>query len=572
MMRKLLSSRFAWFLFLVVLVLLNYILSGVSLRVDLTSDKRYTLSAPTRQMLQALSEPIDVTVFLEGELPAGFRQLSNRTREMLEEFTLISGYKVHFRFEHPGKDLPDSLRFYLIDSLQQLGIHATNAKAQTKEGEEQQLVYPGALISYKNRVIGVDFLQGQNMLGGLESLHKAETLLEYKLASSIRQIIRDTIPLIGYLAGNGEPLDNTVYDLIEKTLRPNYAFRILPINDVQVIPDIFQVLLIVKPKERFTDEQKLKLDQYVMHGGQIIWAVDQLYASLDSLQRSEGSFIAFDMGLNLEDQFFRYGLRINQDLVQDVQCDQIPSVIGSTGGKPQIQMLPWPYFPILGNASAHPISGNLDYVLTQFPQSIDTVDAPGIRKTVLLSSSSTSRILSTPAKVEWASVRTEEDLRLFNKSAIPVAVLLEGKFRSLFANRLSTALADSLEASGHPFVSERNTDGKMVVISDGDIFLNGGTQSEGPMPMGMNVYSKKQYANREFLLNTLEYMTDKSGIMQTRAKDFTLRLLDPSLVEQYKTLIQFLAFVIPIGVMIMAGFILQMIRTRRYAYNGRMTL
>lgn len=568
MKRKKMFSRYDWLLCLLAILLLNILISNSNIRLDLTSEKRYTLSPATRSMLSNLPGEVDVTVFLNGELPAGFRQLANRTREMLEEFQMLSGHSVHVRFETPGIELNDSLKVELIDSLRRLGVNATNAKARTKEGEEQQLVYPGALIKYKDRVVGVDFLQGQNMQGGLESLHKAETLLEYKLASSIHQVIRDTIPLIGYLSGNGEPLDNRIYDLIERTIRPNYAFRILPINDVKTIPTIFNALLVVKPLQRFSDDQKLKLDQYVMHGGKIIWSIDNLYASLDSLQRSEGSFVAFDMGLNLEDQLFRYGVRLNQDLVQDIQCDQIPSVIGSAGGKPQIQLLPWPYFPLLSSPSEHSISGNLDYVVAQFPQSIDTVEATGVRKTVLLSTSATSRILKTPAKVEWASVRNEEDLKLFNKTSIPVAVLLEGRFKSLFANRLTTAQSDSLAAAGQSFLAENKEDNKMLVVSDGDLFLNGGTQSEGPLPMGMNIYSKKQYANREFLLNSLEYMLDPSGIMETRSKDFTLRLLDAAAVEENKSFWQMIAFVGPISLVVLLGLLFQYWRKRVYAHKN----
>ncbi|MFN5761407.1 MAG: gliding motility-associated ABC transporter substrate-binding protein GldG, partial [Sphingobacteriales bacterium] len=299
-----------------------------------------------------------------------------------------------------------------------------------------------------------------------------------------------------------------------------------------------------------------------------IWALDNLYASIDSLQRSEGSFIAFDMGLNLEDQLFRYGVRINQDLVQDVQCDKIPSVIGTMGGKPQIQLLPWPYFPLLTSPSAHPISDNLDYIVAQFPQSIDTVQAPGIRKTVLLATSLTSRVLSTPAKVEWQSVRNEDDLALFNRTSIPIAILLEGKFKSLFANRITSSQADTLRLSGQSFIAENSSENKMVVISDGDLFLNGGTQADGPLPMGMNVFSKMQYANRDFLLNTLEYMLDPSGIMETRSKDFKLRLLDPAAVEKNKTLWKILAFVIPISIIASLGVVFQLMRKRMYAHRN----
>lgn len=567
-MAKILSSRFGWIFVILVLGVLNIIFSTTSFRMDLTSEKRYTLSDSTRSMLSQLTEPVEITVFLHGDLPTGFRQLSARTREMLDEFSLISNNKINYRFEYPGEDLPDSLRYQLIDSLRQLGVNATNAKARTKEGEEQQLVYPGALVEYKGRVLGIDFLQGQNMSGGLETLHKAETLLEYKLASSIRKIIQEKIPRVGYLAGNGEPLDNSIYDLMQQTLKPNYPVNILPLDQFPIIPEEFSVLIIVKPTIRFTDQQKLKLDQFVMRGGKLIWALDNLYASIDSLQRSEGSFIAFDMGLNLEDQLFRYGVRINQDLVQDVQCDKIPSVIGTMGGKPQIQLLPWPYFPLLTSPSAHPISGNLDYIVAQFPQSIDTVQAPGIRKTVLLATSSTSRVLNTPAKVEWQSVRNEDDLTLFNRTSIPIAILLEGKFKSLFANRITSSQADSLRLSGQSFIAENSSENKMVVISDGDLFLNGGTQADGPLPMGMNVFSKMQYANRDFLLNTLEYMLDPSGIMETRSKDFKLRLLDPSAVEKNKTLWQILAFVIPISIIASLGVVFQLMRKRMYAHRN----
>jgi gliding-associated putative ABC transporter substrate-binding component GldG len=566
MIDRLTKSKYGWAIVLILLVLINWVFSFVHYRTDLTAEKRYTISDATRKMLQGLDSNVDVTVLLGGDLPAGFRKLAGSTEDLLEEFRDISGNKLSYRFEHPGANLPDTLKASLIDSLRSLGINATNVKAQTKEGEgeEQQLVYPGAVIRYKDRTIGVDFLQGQNFQDGLSSLNNAEALLEYKLAGSINKIRLDTVPLIGYLAGNGEPLDYRVYDLIEKTLRPNYAFRILPIDSVQFIPDFFKAVLIVKPLQRFNDSQKRKIDQYVMHGGKLIWMIDNLYASLDSLQRSQGEFIAFDMGLNLEDQLFKYGVRINQDLVQDLQCDKIPSVIGQAGGKPQIQLLPWPYFPLLRSTSGHPISKNLDYVLSQFPQSLDTVQVKNIRKTVLLSTSPESRILATPARVEWASVRNQDDLETFTKSNVPVAVLLEGKFESLYANRLSKAMADSLSAVGSPFIQESKEDNKMIVIADGDLAINAIDQNDGPLQMGTNMFTKQQYANREFLLNALEYMVDQSGILETRGKDFTLRLLDKTKYEESKSFWQILNIVLPVLVVMFFIALYQYFRKLRY--------
>jgi ABC-2 type transport system permease protein len=566
MIDRLTKSKYGWLAVLILLVLVNWLFSFIHYRADLTAEKRYTVSGATRSMLEKLDSEVDVTVLLGGDLPAGFRKLAGSTADLLEEFRDISGNKLSYRFEHPGTGLPDSLKGSLIDSLRSLGINATNVKAQTKEGEgeEQQLVYPGAVIRYKDRTIGVDFLQGQNFQAGLSSLNNAEALLEYKLAGSINKIRQDTVPLIGYLAGNGEPLDYSVYDLIEKTLRPNYAFRILPIDSVQVIPAFFKAILIVKPIQRFNDSQKLKIDQYVMHGGKLIWMIDNLYASLDSLQRSQGEFIAFDMGLNLEDQLFKYGVRINQDLVQDLQCDKIPSVIGSVGDKPQIQLLPWPYFPLLRNNTGHPIAKNLDYVVSQFPQSIDTVQVKNIKQTVLLSSSRESRILSTPAKVEWASVRNEEDLKTFTNASVPVAVLLEGRFESLFANRLTKAMADSLAAAGQPFLSGSKEENKMIVVADGDLVINSIDQNEGPLQMGTNMYTKQQYANREFLLNSLEYMVDQSGILETRGKDFTLRLLDKTKYEDSKSFWQILNIVLPALLVMFFIALYQFIRKNKY--------
>jgi len=566
MMDKLLRARFGWVAALLLLLAVNYLFSFLRVRADLTREKRFTVSEATRNMLDGLQDRVDVTLLMGGDMPAGFRKLAGSSADMLNEFKALAPNHINFRIGKPGEGMPDSLRPYLVDSLRALGINATNVKAQTKEGEgqEEQLVYPGAVIRYKDRAIGVDFLQGQNFQDGIRSLNNAEALLEYKLASGIAKITRDTVPLVGYLTGNGEPMDYRVYDLVEGTLRPNYAFRFIPIDSVQVIPPVFRALLIVKPVTRFNESQKLKIDQYIMNGGKVIWVLDNLYASLDSLQRSEGRFIAFDMGLNLEDQLFRYGVRINQDLVQDLQCDKIPSVVGSMGDKPQIQLLPWPYFPLLRNTSGHPISRNMDYVLSQFPQSLDTVKADGLKKTVLLSSSTESRVLSTPALVEWASVRNEEDLKKFTRSDIPVAMLLEGRFQSLFSNRMTKAMSDSLAASGLPF-RDRAENGQMVVAADGDIFLNPLNQTEGPLPMGMNQYTKQQYANREFLLNTLEYLVGNGGILETRGKEYTLRVLDKSKYGERKGMWQFINIALPVLIVMAFIALYQFLRRKKYA-------
>ena len=567
MFDKIIRARFGWLAVLAALLGLNLLSSVLHVRLDLTEERRFTVSDATRRLVRELEGPVEITVLLDGDMPAGFQKLANASRDLLNDLRDIAPDRVNFRFARPVPDADDSTRAFVYDSLQRLGVSPTNVKAQTKKGEgsEETLLFAGAVVRYGDRTVGVDLLSGQSQLSGIESLNNAEALLEYRFADAIRKASRETVPLVGYLAGNGEPLDYRIYDLIEQTFRPNYAFRIIPIDSVTHIPSDFSAVCVVKPTQPFTDAQKLKIDQYVMRGGRVVWMLDNLYASLDSLQRSEGSFIAFDLGLNIEDLLFRYGVRINRDLVQDLQNDGIPSVIGQMGDKPQIEVLPWPYYPLLRHNGQHPIAKNMDYVLSKFPQSLDTIKAQGIRKTILLTTSNTARSLPTPAKVEWESIRTQEDLESFRASDIPVAVLLEGRFNSLYANRIGRAQADSLQAlQGTPFLSASEREGKMVVVADGDLPLNEVSQQDGPLQMGMNAYTRQQYANRSFLLNTLEYLTDSTGILETRSKDYTLRLLDDKRVETERLQWQLIDIIGPMLLMLLfiAGW--QYWRKRRY--------
>ncbi len=566
-MKKMITSRYGWIGMLVILFAINLLASKFHGRWDLTQEKRYTLSQPTKNLLRGLKEPVTIKVFLSGDMPAGFKKLANSTRELLEDCKEYGKTNLQFTFEKPGEGLDDAAKKIFLDSLTKLGLRPTNVKATEKAGEseEQRLIFPGALLSYKGSAIGVDLLQGQSFTEGINSLNNAEALLEYKFASTIQKITADSLPVVGYLTGNGEPLTYNVYDLIERTIKPNYNFGFLPIDSVPVIPLNFNAIVIVKPSRAFSENQKLKLDQYVMHGGRIVWLIDNLYAEMDSLMRKQSDFVAFDRGLNLEDILFKYGVRINQDLVQDIQCDKIPLVVGNLGNQPQMQLMPWFYFPLLSSYSNHPIAKNLDNILSQFPSSIDTVKADGIGKTVLLASSENSRLLSTPAIVSFNSVKNQDDLKTFNQAHLPVAVLLEGKFNSLFANRISSAVADTLNRLLHqPFLPVAEFENKMIVVSDADIVTNVVTQADGPLTMGYNQFTQYQYANKDFFLNCLEYLVNPSGILETRSKDFTLRLLDPKKTEEERVFWQLINIVLPIVLVIIFGWIYQLLRKRKY--------
>jgi ABC-2 type transport system permease protein len=564
---KILQKKLWWVWLVVILLVIVYVASIGRYRLDLTKEKRFSLSKSTIDMLKNLDDDVQVDVFLTGELSAGFRKLSKASEELLSEFKEYGGVKVNYRFIRPGEGLSDTLRYMVYDSLVQMGIKPFNSQVTAKEGEEttERLIFPGALVTYKDRKIGVDLMSGKSGMDEESSLNYSEALLEFKFADAINKLTRKELPVIAYAAGNGEPLNPTVRDLFD-VMRNNYRFGVIDLHSGSLDADTINALLVVKPTTAFTDAEKLKIDQYVMHGGNVIWFVDKLYAEMDSLLRTQADFVAFDKNLNLDDLLFKYGVRINGDLLQDLKCAKQPLVVGNMGGQPQIERVPFPYFPLLSSPGTHAISKNLDDVLSIFPGSIDTVQAPGIKKTILLSSDTNSRTLSTPAMVSLQSIKTEDDLRTFNRSYVPVAVLLEGQFSSLYANRFSTALRDTLASySNLAFAPAGVKASKQVVVSDGDLVTNVVTESQGPLPMGTQQYENYQFANRDFLMNVVDYMVNKSGILETRTKDITLRLLDKEKVAAEKTRWQLINISLPIILVLLFGWIYQQTRKRRFA-------
>ena len=566
--KRLRVSGSGWIFLLVLLVVVNWLASLWHFRLDLTREKRYTLSVPTRNLLAKLDDDIQVDLFLEGDLKAGIRKLSRSSQELLQEFNEYCGGKIRVHAFDPLADRDDSAKAAFLDSLRRMGIQPWTQVAQSKKGEEQsqRIVIPGAILRYKGRIFPVNLLKGvQGSQEGQpeEQLYtNAETLLEYKFGNAIDKITRRQVPVVGYVLGNGEPLDFRVYNLIQG-LRSSYRFGIVRLDSLPVIPTEYNALIIVKPTQKFTEREKLTLDQYLLHGGQLIWAIDNLYAEMDSLNLNKQT-LAYDRGLELEDLFFRYGVRINQDLVEDMQCARLNMVIGMQGDKPQFALEPWPYFPLLNGSLTHPISKNLDPVLSKFANSIDMVQAPGIEKTVLLQSSDNARTASTPAIISLESVKQAMESRMFNKSAIPVAVLLEGKFRSLFANRVPTAVADSFTSVYHqPFLPEAQVPSRVIVCADADIFMNEVTQQQ-PFPMGFDKDINYTFANQDFVENAIEYMVNPSRILETRSKDYTLRLLDPAKVEKDRSFWQFINIGLPLLLVVLGGYAYQLLRRRKY--------
>lgn len=573
-MKKIFNSKLWLPIVILLLFGINWLASLFHSHIDFTNEKRFTLSSSTKNVLKNLNGEVDITVLLAGDIKSEFRKLANSTKELLDNFKNYGGNKIQYRFEIPAEGMDDSLKAMVYDSLISMGLRPTNQQVQVKEGEgkNQRQIFPGAVIQYGDKSIAVDLLQGQvqktifnsDDLLDKESLNSAEALLEYKFANAIQKLTQEEVPVVAYAYGNGEPPFGFpgVYNVFE-TLGKNFAVDTVNIKSAPYIsPQDFDAIVLVKPMETFTDDDKFKLDQYVMNGGRLLFFIDVLYAERDSLQN--GELIAYARDLNLNDLLFRYGARINTDLIADRHCDKIPVEVGSIGGQSQKQLLPWPYAPLLQPGSSHPIVKNQADVVGQFVNSIDPIEAEAVTKTVLLSTSNNSYTTPTPAQVKLNSLQTEEDISRFNKKNIPVALLLEGKFSSMFANRISKAQSDTLLAYNIPFKKESDGNGKVIVVSDADIVMNQVSESIGPLPMGVNKFTKIQYANKDFFLNCTEYLANKKNILDARAKDYTLRLLDAKKTTSEKVFWQVVNIAAPVFLVFLFAVIYQWRRKKKY--------
>lgn len=609
-MNKLLSSKYSWLVVLAALIIINIAAQQVRLRMDMTLEKKYSLSAPTRSLLKNIEEPVTVDILLTGEFPAVFRKLQNSTNDVLNEMKAYAGSKLIIRYSDANAFIDDEEKQQLVtqflneqrklgfnvdsllqaqpnlpaemmqqivsDSLKKLGILPYNLQVQQKENESsQRLIYPSALIRANGKIISVDLLSGKTeysrstLTGRLEldeakSIGNAEALLEFKFADAIAKIQRKEKPVVAYLIGNGEPTGPETYDLVQ-TIESNYQFNIINPNTAPVIPKEFAAILIVKPSTPFSDSVKMKLDQYIMQGGKLLWFVDMLYAEKDSLAYAART-LAYDRGLNLDDLLFKYGVRINRDLLQNLppNCDLNKLVVGNAGGKPQLADVPFNYYPLLTASNIHPITKNSEGVLAQFANTIDTVKAEGITKHILLTSSENSKTVSTPAVISLEELKTIENPNLYNKRFLPVGVLLEGTFNSFYANRASAEMRAYFEKQYGSFLSSSAQPTQQLIVADGNVVLNGYTK-EQPFTMGYSPVQDHSFANKIFLQNTLEYMTGNAGIISLRNKDVAVRLLNKEKVESEKLKWQLINIAAPVLLVIIGAFLFAWWRKKKYA-------
>ncbi|HNY08185.1 MAG TPA: gliding motility-associated ABC transporter substrate-binding protein GldG, partial [Bacteroidales bacterium] len=525
---------------LVIIILLNIIGSYVFTRFDLTSEKRYSLSPATKKALRNLDDVVYFKVYLQGDFPAGFKRLRNETMEMLDEFRAYSD-NIQYEFINPSSGSDKKERNSVYQLLIQRGLNPTDLQVKTKDGSNRQIIFPGALVTYKTREIPLQLLNNQIGEAPEAVLNNSIKNLEYNLISTIRKLSVVDKPKIAFIEGQGELNSGQVYDIMT-ALSEYYAVDRVKINQKIysltrrdslkggkiAIVNKYKAIVIAKPDSAFDEKDKFIIDQFIMRGGKVLWLIDPVFASMDSLQKNNES-MGVTNDLKLDDQLFNYGVRLNYNLVLDLNSVPIPIVTGRMGNQPQIEFFPWYYFPVVMSSGVHPIVNNLNAVKFEFASSLDTVEAPGIKKTILLKTSKYSRIVNAPANINLEICRNKPDEQMFNNPNQPVAVLLEGEFQSLFTNRVPPEIMNNKLIG----FKGKSIPTAMVVVSDGDVIKNQFNRSQGyPLPLGYDQDTRQTFGNKDFVLNILNYLCDDSGLLYTRTREVQLRLLDKTKVEK----------------------------------------
>lgn len=556
------SSYIRLLLVLGIIILANILSEMWFFRLDMTKEKRYTLSKASTGLAAKLDDVLYIKVYLEGDFPAGFKRLRNATRELLDEYRIASNSKIEYEFIDPfdGKDKKQISE--IIEQLGTQGLFPTNVQVKQDDELSQKIVIPGALFLYKGKEYPLNLLKGQFGKGGEETINESIELLEYQISNVLRKCTVQKKKKIAFLVGNGELKSIQVADF-GRELSEFYELARLDIhkNPPQRFNE-FDGLVIAKPDSAFSEYDKFKIDQYIMHGGKVIWMLDMLFADMDSARNAAGEFMAYNYDLNLDDIPFRYGVRVNPVLVQDLQCNRIPIVSGYAGGQQQTKLLPWLYYPILGSSTDHPIVKNLDYVWSQFCNTIDTLPTKNIRKTVLLHTSDYTRVVGAPARVNINMTRLQPNPMGFTQRRLPVAVLLEGDFTSVFKDRVRSVTDSSFaQLNFSPSVSNN----KMIVIADGDIARNHVSKSGDIYPLGFDKYTNQNFGNKNFMVNCVDYLCDDSGLIEVRMKEIKLRLLDRTRMKEEKLQWQLFNMLFPVVLIVLFGIMNTWSRKRKYA-------
>jgi ABC-2 type transport system permease protein len=558
---------------LAIIVLINVISAFIFTRIDLTAEKRYSLSPATKKLLKKLDDVVFFKVYLCGDLPPGFQRLSNETREMLDEFRAYSD-NIQYQFIDPSENPNTKERNDGFRLLAERGLQPTDLRVNKKGESSQIIIFPGAMVSYHGKELPVQLLMAQLQEDPNKVLNNSIQSLEYNLASVIKNLTTPIKPRVAIIEGQGElnqleTIDlqtslSEFYNVDRITLNKkitSLAIRIKSDSTHDVLINKYRAIIIAKPTTPFDERDKFLIDQFIMRGGKVLWLLDPVFASMDSLQRYN-STMGIPNDINLEDMLFNYGVRLNVNLVQDLNALPIPVKTGQVGNQPQFDFFKWYFFPVLMPSVNHPVVNGLNAIKTEFLSTLDTVTAPGIKKTILLETSPYARTVNAPAFIDLEILKKQPNERMFNQGPMPVAVLLEGEFPSSFLFRIPPELADNASL-GYKDKSKKT---KMIIISDGDIVKNQFHFSQGyPMPLGYDQYTKQTFGNKDLALNAVNYLCDDSGLISVRSRELKLRMLDTAKVSKQRILWQLLNILLPIFLITIFGFVKYRLRKRAYA-------
>ena len=576
--RKSLKKRqiFAFIILVAVVAVINVAGSFLFTRFDLTSEKRYTLSSTTKEILNDLDDYVYFKVYLDGDFPAGFKKLRRETKEMLDEFRAYSKY-IDYEFINPAESGEEAEIMETYKQQYQAGLKPTDLNVQNSDGSSKQMViWPGALVSYRNNTeIAIELLENQVGQSDDEALNASMQNLEFRLIDAVKKVTRLMKPNIAFVEGHGELGEQDVYD-ITKSLSQNYNVVRLEIDgkidalihrtqdttrDVSAFPS-YDAIIIAKPTQAFDERDKFLIDQYIMHGGKVLWLVEPVFATMDSLQSQE-STVGIEQDLNLDDMLFKYGVRLNRDLLLDLTCAALPIRTGQVGGQARLEYFRWYYFPLLQAASDHPMVRNMNAIKADFVSSMDaTTSADDIEQIPLLKTSDYTKVSGAPVFITLAMLRQTPDQRMFSAKGKTVAYLLKGTFTSLYANRIPQEIMDDQATD----FMETSKPTAMIVVTDGDIIRNQiDIRTRQPLPLGFDQFTQITYANKEFIENCISYLVDGEGLVDIRSRELKVRLLDPTKVSKQRVTWQVVNTLVPIALIVILGFVMSLIRKVKYS-------
>lgn len=554
------------FLVLALVVLVNLVASYSFYRIDLTSEGRYTITDATVQLLDQLDDVVYVEIYLAGDMPAEYRRLQVAIEDMLQEYSAYADAPVEWRFTNVFEEAetPKQAEEF-VKTLTEKGIQPRSIAQQQADEVSQKVLLPSAMVFYKNKEVAVNFMPAQKELreNTANVINKSISTLEYKLSNALVQLLTVEQKLVSFIQGHGELSPLQMGDFAVALQQNGYKVDFVDLPKAVGIQPTTDAVVIAKPRSTFSEADKFKIDQYIMQGGNVLWLVESLKADLDSLLGGSPSFVAIDYNLNLEDQLFQYGVRINKDLLLDREANPIP--VFSEGGKNR-NFYPWPFYPVLFPEGNHPVVKHLDPVMLRFASTMDTIDVPGVKKTILLTSSPQATAWKVPVMVRLEVAVNPPLPEQFNASDLPVGVLLEGRFKSLYTNRIPKDFLQVYRDSlGMTFRSESTGSPKQIIISDGDVIRNPVSQDGRIAPLGTYRFNRSfLFANRDLLLNAIDYMTDQYGIVAARNKDFKIRPLQPSALQKNRWRWQVANIALPVMVLLLFAGVYNFIRKKKY--------